>query len=456
VTRLRAAAPAALLALLLAGCEKTPEGPNVLLITLDTLRADHLGCYGYMRPTSPVIDALAEEATRYTRTWATSPWTVPTHASMFTGKFPFEHGAVTVPVAEDAVNNVASLPLHHLTLAEALRDEGYRTGAIVTNEAYLPARYRLDQGFETYSVRYLRAPFLNRFAFQWLEEHGHRPFFLFLNYMETHRPYSIRIRPDSPFRPSPEPPGPLLDKLYAAVMGSDDPIPERLVERIKTQYDNAVFNVDGALGELFDHLREKGLWEQTLIVVTSDHGEYFGEHRLVEHSKDVYEEALRAPLLIRAPGQTQGEIVDTPVSSVDLPRLILAHLPPAIAAEYEDDFPYVPGSHPVLAENRYTRLRDLRHPVWGARFRRVRTVLYDPPWKYIRSSDGNHELYHLELDPHESRNLTTISPDIATRLAGALAAFEASRPAEREVHLETLSPADRERLGRLGYIEVEP
>lgn len=443
------------LLLLLGSCDRASAPPNILLITIDTLRADHLGCYGYAHPTSPVIDAFAARAARYTRAYATSPWTVPTHASLFTGKFPFEHGAVTVPVEEDAESNVASLPLHHLTLAEALRAEGYRTAAFVANEAYLAARFRLDQGFETYAVRYLRGDQLNRLAFRWLEERGDGPFFLFLNYMETHRPYSTRIRPGSPFRPSPEP-GKLLDRLYHAVMGSDAPIPRRLVRRVVTQYDTAVYNVDAALGELFEHLRAEGLEERTLIVLTSDHGEYFGEHRLVEHSKDVYEEALRVPLLIRAPGQSTGTIIETRVSTVDLPRLILEPLPRTLAEKYTAAFPYAPGDHPVIAENRYTRLRDLRHPVWGARFRRVRTALFEGPWKYIRSSDGRHELYDLASDPRESRDLVTSAPEVAARLAARLAAFEASRPAERDARVEALSEEDRDRLGRLGYIEVEP
>ena len=155
----------------LSGCASGDSGaapPNVVIITMDTARADHMGSYGYPVNTTPVLDALAGDATRYTRVVASSPWTVPTHASFFTGKFAFEHGAHGFKV-DTPVNNVNSLPDGELTLAEVFWDEGYTTGAFVANDAFLGPRWRLNQGFETYRVERVRCTEINKKVFAWID-----------------------------------------------------------------------------------------------------------------------------------------------------------------------------------------------------------------------------------------------------------------------------------------------
>jgi len=154
--------------------------PNVIFIVPDTLRADHLGCYGYKRNTSPTTDAFAKKAILYTRAFASSPWTVPTHASFFTGRYPFEHGAHTFKVAKPK-NNVNSLHKKSLTLAEVFKEEGYDTAAFVANAAYLSTRWQLNQGFDTYHVGRVRAATLNKHIFEWLDIHAENHFFLFIN-----------------------------------------------------------------------------------------------------------------------------------------------------------------------------------------------------------------------------------------------------------------------------------
>lgn len=446
------------LSLCLSGCAsekpepRPPAKPNIVLITLDTLRADHLGCYGYTRDTSPRIDAFAGRATLYTRSRAVAPWTIPTHASLFTGKLPFEHGAHTFKVARPR-NNVNPLARRHLTLAEALQSEGYETGAFVANWAYMSTRWQLDQGFTTYHHEYAYAGKLNRHIFKWVDAHRAGPFFLFINYIDTHRPYNTTPRPGLLDRPVVRDQGQLLDLLISKVMPGHGPIPHALVRKVVDQYDTAIANVDEQFGALLDKLETMGVYDNTVIVVTSDHGEFLGEHHLVEHSKDVYEEVLWVPLIIKYPGQRAGEVRDTLVSSTDIPRLVLSQFPPDLAERYAALFPDAPGNHEVLSENYYTRTKDLFHRKWGHRFDRVRTVLYAWPYKYIRSSDGLHELFNLADDPGESKNLLRVQAGIAKALAQRLEQFQSSRQrSQGGADLPILTEEERNRLKSLGYI----
>jgi len=184
-------AAALLLALpFLQGCAD-PGPPNVLLITLDTVRADHLSSYGYAKPISPQLDTFARRATRYAVCFATSPWTVPSHASLFTGLHPFEHGAHSFEPRDKRRGNVWPLHDNHETLAEVFREEGYDTAGIVANQVYLNSNLNLQQGFDQWEVKRERSAAVNRRVFEWLEEREGRPFFLFVNYLDAHRPYNV-------------------------------------------------------------------------------------------------------------------------------------------------------------------------------------------------------------------------------------------------------------------------
>ena len=432
--------------------EERKSRPNVILISLDTLRADHLSCYGYERKTSPRIDAFAEYATRYTRAFATAPWTVPTHGSMFTGKLPFEHGAHTVMV-DRPMYNVKRLPLEHLTLAEAISGEGYVTGAFVANTAHLNTNTQLNQGFETYHVERLHADKLNRRIFPWLDSHADKRFFLFINYIDTHRPYNTTPRPGFLDKPAIQDRGQLLDLLIEQVMPGTGPIPHDLVQQVKDQYDTALANMDEHVGALLDKLRTMGLYDKTMIVVTSDHGEYFGEHHLVEHSKDVYQEAMWVPLVIKNPGQQTGRVETIVTSSTDIPNLIFSQFPRDVAERYTTLYPDAPGNHFVISENYYTRAKDLFHDQWGHRFKRVRTVVYDWPYKYIHSSDGNHELYDLSSDPGETNSLIVLRPKLAGQLASILKEVRNRRTTWPDTSAPPpLNEKQIQRLKSLGYV----
>lgn len=443
------------LALLLsvAGCDDGPDRPNVVLIVMDTLRADHLGCYGYDRDVSPVLDAFAAGATVYDHAYATAPWTVPSHGSLFTGKLPFQHGAHTYKTDTEGVV-VAPLPQSHVTLAEVFASEGYRTGAFVANDAFLSERFQFDQGFATYHVEPVTAERLNRRAAQWLREDRGVPFLLFMNYMDTHRVYNCAPRPGLLPEPAVQDHGELLDALYEAAMPADGPVPADLVARVTDQYDTAIANLDEQIGVLLAFLRDEGLLDQTIVVITSDHGEFLGEHHLVEHSKHVYEEAVHVPLMIRTPGPMRARRLDAPISLADVPDLIWRRMPPGFAADQRGEFPRDAGGDPLIVENYYTRRKDLENPVWRDRFDCVRTAIYDWPFKAIVASDGTRELYRLDVDPGEANDLAETQPDRLRRMVGELRSFvkQRGRVHRPPVRKPTLTRQERRRLKSLGYI----
>jgi arylsulfatase A-like enzyme len=426
--------------------------PNIIFITIDTLRADHLGLYGYQRKTSPHIDAFARNATVYTRAYTSAPWTVPSIASMFTGKYPFEHGAHTFKVHEPR-NNVNPLNPRFTTLAESLKKEGYSTGAFVANAGFLSERWQLNQGFDTYHVERVYAKDLNKPIFKWIETQGGKNFFLFINYIDTHWPYNTTPHPGFLDEPAVQDKGELLRSLREKVLPGKGAIPQDLLQNVLDQYDTAVVNVDEQVGALVNYLAKIGLYDQSVLIVTSDHGEFFGEHHLTGHSKDIYQEVLWVPLIIKRPGQIKGAILDTIVSSADMPNLISSHLPSDIAVKCAHIFPRTPGSYPVISENYYTRYRDLFNPEWGKRFNRIRTALYKWPYKYILSSDGQHELYNLKDDPKELNNLIKQQTETGEKLFRTLEQFQAQNSrAEEKVDDRPLTEEDVERLKALGYI----
>ena len=436
--------------------EPTSSAPPplaVVVVVVDTLRADHLGCYGYDRPTSPHIDGLAAASTRYTRAFASSPWTLPSHASLFTGLDPHEHGAQTVLV--DGAARERPLADETLTLAEALRHEGFATAAFVANAALLRPNLGVAQGFDRYYIEATTGDELVPHAIRWLEKHRDERVFLFLNLMDAHKPYNTTPRPGFLDPPAIEDQGQLLDSLYPLVLPGTAPLPRKELDQVIDQFDTAIAHADEAVGTLLDALRDQGRFDDAVIVLTSDHGEYFGEHHLLEHSKDVYQPALHVPLLVRKPGQTTSAAADTPVGSADTLRELLSSLPQDLSQIIRPRFPTAPQDGLVLAQNLYTRDKDLQNTDWGHRFRRERTAVIRWPHKYIRSSDGQHELYDLSTDHGEALDLAPTHPDLAAELSSTLDARLAAHPAppRTEAPLPELTFEELEALRALGYVE---
>lgn len=438
-----------------ASCSEPREPPNVVLIVLDTVRSDHLSSYGYARPTTPRLDALAACADRYTTARSTAPWTLPSHASLFTGSFPFRHRA-DAELVDAVFNDARPLAPEETTLAEALAAEGYQTGAFVANRGYVNERMGLTQGFATFVNERKDGVGMSDMAHAWLRarEPG-KPFFLFVNYMDAHRPYNVaplegahaaRL-PAAPAEPSVE----LLDRLYEQIFGSDQPPDPALLQKAIDAYDLGVANADRGVGALLDALEADGLLDGALLIVTSDHGEYLGEHDLIEHSKDIYEEALRVPLIVKRPGQRAGRVLTDPISIADVPGLVVEELPRALAERQAGRFPGSAGTHGMFAELNYSRGKDMAAP-WGERFLRERSALYLERWKVIRSSDGRHELYDLERDRREQRNLFSENPREARLLLDALERIQAKAGGPRRAVTVREPTADELReLRELGY-----
>jgi arylsulfatase A-like enzyme len=429
------------LAALLAGTgcsrDSAPERPNVLLITLDTTRVDHLGAYGYARATSPNLDRLASEAIVYENAYSTSSWTLPAHASLFSGKFPSSHGARRDRdgplILADAVNAPESTRARGMsprerTLATLLRAEGYATAGVVAGP-WLMRPFGLASGFDSWDDENVvmggrPAREVTDRALAWLEAEPREPFLLFLNYFEPHAPYA----PPAAFAQAFLPPG---------VRPST-----RDARQARDLYDAEILYMDFELGRLLDALRERDLYARTLVVVTADHGELLGEHEQWGHGQALWEPLVRVPLIVKPAGtERAAQRRDERVSLVDVLPLILRELRldpgetaprPVVLAELE----IAPLHGEALA--------------WRA--------LWEGSFKYLASSRGDGHLFDLSSDPGEGQDLAARQSERATQLARALDQVLAELPPPLEADTEetAIEPRTVEALRALGYLGETP
>jgi len=444
-----AAVAAALFSCACSDASKVQQRPNIVLITLDTLRADHLGCYGYHRNTSPEIDRFATSATLYRDAHTTAPWTLPSHASMFTGLYPFEHGARTYRLEQSeyptdtdegpTINRSAKgLELEVDTLAELLADAGYQTAAVIANTIYLKRRYGLAQGFDVYDLKFGQGFEINGRVFAWLAARDlARPFFLFINYMDVHPPYRVRPRP-SLVEPSIPYSKELGRRIGENILKRNGEVRPEDLQLVNDWYDLAVAAVDEAVGRLLERVKRDGLFDDALIIIVSDHGEYLGEKDLSGHSKDVYEPAMAIPIIVKSPRQSESRVDERLVSLVHVPALIAAHTTALDAAKLPRRWP----EPSVLGENHFSRLKDMINP-YAHRFERSRVALYHDSHKYIHSTDGKHELYDLRTDAEENSNLVSSQPGRAASLRSLLEASLGARLGIDSIGEGTLSERDK-------------
>ena len=399
-----------------------PDGaPNVVLLILDTVRAANLGLYGYHRSTSPNLDHWARSGVVFDRAVATAPWTLPSHASMFTGHF-----NVTARTAIDR-----PLDSRFTTLAEALRDNGYATAAFTANLGYTTRTSGLARGFARFEdfpptlgialrSSWLARTLISRFGWMpgipdwpipktaermtddveaWLAaRRTDRPFFLFVNYYDAHGPY---LAPTA-FRQRFGPPA----EVEAT---SERPWTTAELATSINAYDGSIAYVDDQLRRLFDLLARRGLQENTLVIVTSDHGEMFGEHGQTAHTSGLYFPALHVPLALVYPKVVPaGMRVAPPVTLRDLPATIvdlagLADKSPfpghSLARHWRPEPESGPAS-PVLSEIDHYAWA----PTWTPVYRGDMRSLVDGPLHYIRNGDGVEELYKPSVDPAETHN----------------------------------------------------
>jgi len=470
-TARRGLALAALALIAAVGCD-SPAPPSIVLITLDTTRADHLGPYGYARAETPHLDRFAATATLYERAYATSPWTLPSHASIFTGLLPMQHGAQSALAgAPDGVSGVVAYPVrplgaHFETLAERLGGAGYRTAAVVGGPA-LAHELGVGQGFayyeddldgplETYTGK--RAEEVADLAIHYLERFEGEPFFLFVNFYDPHGPY----RPPPPFdRNLPEVDDAWLAHTFVEHLESGvaarpvSALPAAIRAALKARiegYDAEITYMDRHLGRLLAALESSPIGDRAWVVITSDHGESFGEHYFISHGANLYEHDLRVPLLLRAPGQRRGERLGEPVQNHRLfPTLLAAAglaVPTSVGAR-----PLGPNAPPgaIVTE---LRRNDASIRMFGDFFARDLRAIHLHPYKLIVSSTGALEIFDVERDPGELEHLVAGEALHARDLSRRLERIERSHPPLFEARARAqLAPATEETLRALGYLD---
>lgn len=416
--------------------------PNVLWIILDTVRAYSLGLYGYPRPTSPNLDAFARTAITFDRAIAPSSWTLPSHASMFTGR----------EAHELSTGWEKGLDTNFPTIAEFLRDRGYRTGGIAGNVFYTNSEWGLDRGFLHYEdydlsvghalgatfighrlVKWLErrgleehfwfhringrriAPGVRRSLVRWLERNRERPYFAFVNFYDAHDPYvaprgfldavrNVRISDSLP----------IFNWSNGRAIAATPDQRERTRAQID-RYDAGIRYLDDQFGMLLSDLERRGLLQNTLVVVTSDHGEEFGEHGHRWHGRSLYMPSIHVPLIVRMPdGRRAGERVTDPVSL----RQLAASTLDATSLENGASFsgPSFLSDSPLAADQGVSVLSSvaldprLKLPSPARAFRSI----VDGTMHYIISDRVGEELYRYPTDPLEQVNLAAVDTGLLT------------------------------------------
>jgi len=414
-----------------------PPKPNVILITIDTLRPDHLGCYGYKAIQTPHIDKLALESARFTTVVSQVPQTLPSHCTILTSTYPMFHGI------RDNVGY--RLDNSKTTLAEVLKRQGFQTGAFVGSYV-LDSRFGLGQGFDTYddhfnpeknSDGFLKLEQLERraeevvdHAVRWLEKtNSSSPFFVWIHLYDPHDPYE----PPPPFK----------------------------VRYKSRPYDGEIAYVDEQVGKLITYLGKKGFYEKSLIVLTGDHGESFGEHREFKHGYFLYDTTLLVPLLIKPVRQTFGkQVIEEQVRLVDIAPTILQILELPRVADFQGT-----GLLGLLAgKQKHLQLEAYSETYYPAQFgasalrslRRLNTKFIEAP---------RPELYDLSQDPAEVKNIYPDNQALAHQLKNRLEEMNslfADKGSNKNSQV-ALNSEELEKLGALGYVggpvrsdQVEP
>ena len=478
----------------------TADRPNILLVVLDSCRADRLSCYGHVRDTSPNIDELSQAGVLFEQAISPATWTLPSHTSLFTGTYLAAHGAHRAPYD-------GRFP----TLAEALGSHGYQTAGF-SNVGYVGHSFGLDKGFDLFvevwcsqpektllskigrKLRATREKIItnlggldsdhgatatNHQVEEWFIGHRdeQRPFFLFINYSDVHSPY--------------KPPRPYRDRYLREVMSPPRlEVPERIqrvseqpldyisgrialeshdFEILRALYDGGVRYLDAKIGELLNTLEKAKILDNTLVILTSDHGDNLGEHGLVGHMLCLYDTLLHVPFIMAFPGRLpRGLRLSTPVQLVDLFPTILdligiedANL--CRSVQGMSLLPCLEGlEHRKFAVAEYGRPNILQ--VLGEQYPEFESSAYERElrairasgFKYIWSSDGKCELYNIVEDPGESENIIGTMPGKAAELQSQLMDWYDQHSSTIQLtpsEQPDINPATVERLRALGYID---
>jgi len=441
------------LAALGSGCREAelPEAKNLLWITVDTLRSDRLGCYGHTRDTSPAIDALAKRGVRFERAYATAPWTTPSITSMLTGRMPSSHGLYRTG---------RSLPPGIDSLPRQLASEGYRTWGIVSN-LLIGKSNGFDEHFERFDESFARGERsvsttgVIEIAERWLGEleELEDPFILYVHLFDPHVEYmrhkEVGYAADR---------GGVLtgEESFRILRKNVERIGEAERSFLRDLYDEEVRFTDNGIAVLLARLDELELTDSTLIVLTSDHGEEIFERGWIGHTRTLFEELMRVPLIFAGPGVAGGRTVAEPVSLVELPgalrQLLLptASTPPARLAARVLDLDSPADPPPVVFEVDFI---DLRNPDREAHL----SSIVRGQMKLIRNEKtGELALFNLEKDPAERRNLAERRAEKVAELERQLdAALSNLRTDPLPVNERTLDEDELKALEGLGYVGEE-
>jgi arylsulfatase A-like enzyme len=389
--------------------------PDIVFVSIDSLRFDHLGCYGYARQTSPTIDKMAAEGAKFSNAISTTSWTLPSHAAMFTGLYDSSHGVISTRT---------HLGENFVTLAESLKDAGYRTAGFYGGP-YLHPTFGLDQGFDTYRSCMSRVPKTpdtdsrkdisdetnarvksahvdvtgprtTEEVSRWLEGAGGAPFFLFLHLWDVHYDY---IPPDRYIKMfDPDYRGTMTGRILDDDATLSPDIPARDLQHLIALYDGEIRFTDDTLRNIFELLDRRGRFAEALIVITADHGEEFFDHGGIGHGKTLFDEMIRVPLIIRWPGQIPAGLeIEDQVRLVDLmPTLLaLAGAPKPTESQGRDVSPLLRGEE-MPPESALSEL-----------------LIYDPGHRALRSNrekliteKTGDRYYDLVADSHEQNPQT--------------------------------------------------
>ena len=413
----------------------SPAERSVLVLMLDTLRADHLSSYGYKRETSPVLDRFAKENVRFSYAVTAAPWTPPSVASMFTGVYPATHGWMPPNNRNEVKQMAVKLDSSLTTLAEIFQANGFSTAAVSPNP-WITEEFGYQQGFDTFTYS-ARAPAeeivkLGTAKIDELAQAG-KPFFVYLHFLDPHDPYT--------------PPGDFKDAFTGEV--PDRTYSPKELQRINL-YDGEIKYMDSEIGKLFAHLKEKGLYDDLSIIIVGDHGEQFMEHGQHGHGHQLYNEEVHVPLLVKSPKAASARVVDVTASTVDL-------LPTALdAAELE---PKAGGPGVSLLDD---QALEARTGVFTEIEKDFSEKAFTTPdgIKLIRKTNPNSSdevlgVFNFRSDPLEERPIT--DKEVVATLSGELS--EAHRYAlEGRVQSSDTAKAQMkestiEQLKTLGYLQ---
>lgn len=459
------------------------DKPNVIIITMDTTRRDHLSCYGYKEKTTPNLDQLAKASVVFENALSTSSWTLPAHASLFTGLYPSKHGAHAKEAWGPKVFDE-----ENITLAEVLSQYGYKTAGFIGGY-FCSSFFGMSQGFDYYHENLINlviefnnffvtriyrslfpiedifekhglagkriAPQINRSAFKWLKKNCKAPFFLFLNYFDPHGPYqplddsNLRIPSELPIKN-----GNYVGwekRLINKVLRKRHTLTAREKKYLLDRYDSEIKQMDRGIGELLKFLKELGVYDDSLIIITSDHGESFGEHGLMSHTPVVYEELVKVPLIVKYPqDHDKTGLISTPISLVDIMPEVLTVVGIPITQGIQG-VPFLQRHQNVIVERYKGKSWTWAAHPFGERSLRA---IYEGDYKYIWASNNKHELYNLREDPQELNNLFEQMPEIAFEMEKKLDQWvqttDRGYPKDKSFKI---SKEAEEALRALGYLQ---